>query len=251
MQLIRSTKRQHERWPKKILELSSKSAVELEREALKEMRSVASQVSAGDDGDGLEDRLTDTTLRTATDDANLAVEIHSEIASAEPNVESVSDIAADSLPHADSNMEDASETARKEEAARKAAEAAKATGERLSARVDSMLEKLESELSDAEALIGEHFHFVDKDGDGIISQQELEEVAKTMKAKLSAEDFERVTNRLASHEDGRIVLEHLRQFLDTSPQDPVQEVTEEAPVVEEKPRRKGREGKSPQRKKKA
>jgi len=85
----------------------------------------------------------------------------------------------------------------------------------VSARVDEMLRKVESELSAAEAAIGEKFKLLDADNDGIISLEELLNVTNVCKTTEVGEDAESELRELLkdlSDEEGFVRVEDLKRL---------------------------------------
>jgi Ca2+-binding EF-hand superfamily protein len=85
----------------------------------------------------------------------------------------------------------------------------------VSARVDEMLRKVESELSAAETAIGEKFKLLDADNDGIISLEELLNVTNVCKTTEVGEDAESELRELLkdlSDEEGFVRVEDLKRL---------------------------------------
>tara|TARA_B100001996_G_scaffold298029_1_gene238423 strand:- start:211 stop:2475 length:2265 start_codon:yes stop_codon:yes gene_type:complete len=85
----------------------------------------------------------------------------------------------------------------------------------VSARVDEMLRKVESELSSAETAIGEKFKLLDADNDGIMSLEELLNVTNVCKTTEIGEDAENELRELLkdlSDEEGFIRVEDLKRL---------------------------------------
>lgn len=52
-----------------------------------------------------------------------------------------------------------------------------------------MVGKIETQLTDVEIKIGEKFHLLDKDGDGVLTMEEMAQVLQTvLKRELTAEE---------------------------------------------------------------
>jgi len=85
----------------------------------------------------------------------------------------------------------------------------------VSARVDEMLRKVESELSSAETAIGEKFKLLDADNDGIMSLEELLNVTNVCKTTEIGEDAENELRELLkdlSDDEGFIRVEDLKRL---------------------------------------
>jgi len=81
---------------------------------------------------------------------------------------------------------------------------AKAMG-RLGARVDKMLKSLDGDIAKADAEIGNAFYMIDKDGDGIITVEELRQAIKVvLRKKLSPSEFQTVLRVFDVDMDGKI-----------------------------------------------
>eukprot|EP00007_Cunea_sp_BSH-02190019_P001123 CAMPEP_0174236350 /NCGR_PEP_ID=MMETSP0417-20130205/5506_1 /TAXON_ID=242541 /ORGANISM="Mayorella sp, Strain BSH-02190019" /LENGTH=893 /DNA_ID=CAMNT_0015314973 /DNA_START=110 /DNA_END=2788 /DNA_ORIENTATION=- len=86
---------------------------------------------------------------------------------------------------------------------------------RLSTRVDKMLASLVSDLSEAEAELGESFHLLDLDHDGVITVNELEGVLSYLKEIPSESELADVLSRLDPDSDGKISLEEMARLAES------------------------------------
>ena len=60
---------------------------------------------------------------------------------------------------------------------------------RLKKRIESMVDKIETQISDIEIKIGDKMHYLDKDMDGILSREEMADVlVQVLKKDLSFEE---------------------------------------------------------------
>lgn len=71
---------------------------------------------------------------------------------------------------------------------------------RLKKRVESMVGKIEAQLSETENKIGDKLHFLDKDKDGILTPEEMAGVLQfVLKRELSFEDAMEIANAMVSN----------------------------------------------------
>jgi hypothetical protein len=70
---------------------------------------------------------------------------------------------------------------------------------RLKKRIESMVDKIEVQLSDVQVKIGDKLHFLDKDMDGILSPEEMAEVLhQVLKRNISMEEALEIANQIVS-----------------------------------------------------
>lgn len=103
--------------------------------------------------------------------------------------------------------------------ARKAYQAAhedrehKASDSKISAglvdRIDAMLQKLEKELDDVDAKIGDRWKLLDRDSDGKVTPEELAAAAMFLKDSLGQEPVQELISNLAKDTDGKILVEDI------------------------------------------
>jgi hypothetical protein len=70
---------------------------------------------------------------------------------------------------------------------------------RLKKRIESMVDKIEVQLSETEVKIGDKLHFLDKDKDGILTQEEMAEaLMHALKRKISFEEALVISKEMVS-----------------------------------------------------
>eukprot|EP00798_Chlamydomonas_sp_ICE-L_P023294 gene23294-30530_t len=79
---------------------------------------------------------------------------------------------------------------------------------KLGERVNKMLSIMESDLDRADSTIGSTMRMLDKDDDGLVSQQELEEAIAFIRDRLSQEELNLLLDRLSGTETG-VTVEHI------------------------------------------
>lgn len=86
---------------------------------------------------------------------------------------------------------------------------------RLKKRIESMVDKIEVQLSETEVKIGDKLHYLDKDKDGILSQDELAEVLQqVLKRKISLEEARQLAKNMDENSDGIFTVQELIQWID-------------------------------------
>lgn len=71
---------------------------------------------------------------------------------------------------------------------------------RLKKRLESMVDKIELQLSDAEAKIGNKLHILDKDADGVLSREEMAECLHlVLKREITLEEAMEIADEIVSH----------------------------------------------------
>jgi LETM1 and EF-hand domain-containing protein 1 len=89
--------------------------------------------------------------------------------------------------------------------------------DRLKSRVESMVGKIESRLSDIEVKIGNKFHLLDKDGDGVLTMEEMAQVLQTvLKRELTAEEAMAIASDMDQNKDGVFSIAELAQWAETN-----------------------------------
>jgi len=89
--------------------------------------------------------------------------------------------------------------------------------DRLQARVQSMVGKIETQLSDVEVKIGDKFHLLDKDGDGVLTMEEMAQVLQTvLKRELTAEEAMAIAEDMDTNKDGVFSIAELAQWAETN-----------------------------------
>ncbi|CAI9773904.1 unnamed protein product [Fraxinus pennsylvanica] len=109
-----------------------------------------------------------------------------------------------------------------EEEARKAYKAARedsdradgqAAGDKVSSalidRVDSMLQKLEQEIDDVDAKIGDRWRLLDRDYDGKVTPEEVASAAMYLKDTLDKEGIQELIGNLSKDREGKILVEDI------------------------------------------
>jgi len=87
--------------------------------------------------------------------------------------------------------------------------------DRLKYRVESMVGRLEAQLTDVEAKIGDKLHLLDKDLDETISTEEMSEVLqRVLKRKLSAEDAIAIASDMDADSDGFLTVAELSRWVE-------------------------------------
>ena len=69
---------------------------------------------------------------------------------------------------------------------------------RLKRRIESMVDKIENQLSDAHIKIGEKLHYLDKDMDGILSREEMAQVMSQVFKNISFEEALEIADEIVS-----------------------------------------------------
>eukprot|EP00571_Detonula_confervacea_P010644 CAMPEP_0172306976 /NCGR_PEP_ID=MMETSP1058-20130122/7927_1 /TAXON_ID=83371 /ORGANISM="Detonula confervacea, Strain CCMP 353" /LENGTH=721 /DNA_ID=CAMNT_0013019031 /DNA_START=532 /DNA_END=2697 /DNA_ORIENTATION=- len=88
---------------------------------------------------------------------------------------------------------------------------------RLKSRVESMVGKIETQLSDVEVKIGNKFHLLDKDGDGVLTMEEMAQVLQTvLKRELTAEEAMAIATDMDQNKDGVFSIAELAQWAETN-----------------------------------
>ncbi len=86
---------------------------------------------------------------------------------------------------------------------------------RLKKRIESMVDKIEVQLSETEVKIGDKLHYLDKDKDGILSQDELAEVLQqVLKRNISLEEARQLAKNMDENSDGIFTVQELIQWID-------------------------------------
>ena len=89
--------------------------------------------------------------------------------------------------------------------------------DRLKSRVESMVGKIETQLSDVEVKIGNKFHLLDKDGDGVLTMKEMAQVLQTvLKRELTAEEALAIATDMDQNKDGVFSIAELAQWAETN-----------------------------------
>jgi len=88
---------------------------------------------------------------------------------------------------------------------------------RLKKRIESMVDKIETQISDIEIKIGDKMHYLDKDMDGILSREEMADVlVQVLKKDLSFEEALEIADEMDENKDGVFTVQELIQWIETN-----------------------------------
>jgi LETM1 and EF-hand domain-containing protein 1 len=87
---------------------------------------------------------------------------------------------------------------------------------RLKKRIESMVNKIETQLSDVHIKIGEKLHYLDKDMDGILSREEMAEVLSQVLKNISFEEALEIADGIDDNKDGVFTVQELIQWIETN-----------------------------------
>ena len=88
---------------------------------------------------------------------------------------------------------------------------------RLKSRVESMVGKIETQLTDVEVKIGNKFHLLDQDGDGVLTMEEMAHVLQTvLKRQLTTEEAMAVAADIDTDKDGLFNIAELAEWAETN-----------------------------------
>eukprot|EP00250_Pteridium_aquilinum_P004513 c14713_g1_i1 orf=237-2774(+) len=76
-------------------------------------------------------------------------------------------------------------------------------------RIDAMLQNLEKELDDVDAVIGDRWKLLDRDSDGKVTPEEVAAAAVFLKDSLGQEPLQKLISNLAKDKDGKILVEDI------------------------------------------
>jgi LETM1 and EF-hand domain-containing protein 1 len=86
---------------------------------------------------------------------------------------------------------------------------------RLKERLESMVDKIEVQLSEVQVQIGDKLHFLDKDRDEIITREEMAEVLQqVLKRKISLEEAMEIASGIDENKDGVFTVDELIKWID-------------------------------------
>ncbi|KAK1321797.1 hypothetical protein QJS10_CPA03g01751 [Acorus calamus] len=98
-------------------------------------------------------------------------------------------------------------------AAREKSEHADETDDRVSSalieRVDKMLQKLEKEIDDVDAAIGDRWRILDRDHDGKVTPEEVAAAAAYLKDTIDKDGIQDLISNLSKDKDGKILVEDI------------------------------------------
>ena len=86
---------------------------------------------------------------------------------------------------------------------------------RLKKRLESMVDKIEVQLSEAHVRIGDKLHFLDRDRDEIITKEEMAEVLQqVLKRKISYDEAFEIAGNMDENKDGVFTVDELIKWID-------------------------------------
>jgi len=89
--------------------------------------------------------------------------------------------------------------------------------DRLKYRVESMVGKIETQLTDVEVKIGNKFHLLDQDGDGVLTMAEMAQVLQTvLKRELTSEEAMAIAAGIDTNKDGFFTIAELAQWCESN-----------------------------------
>ena len=89
--------------------------------------------------------------------------------------------------------------------------------DRLKSRVESMVGKIETQLTDVEVKIGNKFHLLDQDGDGVLTMEELAHVLQTvLKRQLTTDEAMAIAADIDTDKDGLFNITELAEWAETN-----------------------------------
>mmetsp|Transcript_16115 Transcript_16115/g.34942 ORF Transcript_16115/g.34942 Transcript_16115/m.34942 type:complete len:950 (-) Transcript_16115:3546-6395(-) len=87
---------------------------------------------------------------------------------------------------------------------------------RLKKRIESMVDKIEIQLSDVQVKIGDKLHYLDKDMDGILSRVEMANVLSQVLKDLSFEEALEIADEMDENKDGVFTVQELINWIQTN-----------------------------------
>lgn len=87
---------------------------------------------------------------------------------------------------------------------------------RLKKRIESMVDKIELQLSDVQVKIGDKLHYLDKDMDGILSRVEMADVLSQVLKDLSFEEALEIADEMDENKDGVFTVQELIKWIETN-----------------------------------
>lgn len=87
---------------------------------------------------------------------------------------------------------------------------------RLKKRIESMVDKIELQLSDVQVKIGDKLHYLDKDMDGILSRVEMANVLSQVLKDLSFEEALEIADEMDENKDGVFTVQELINWIETN-----------------------------------
>jgi len=86
----------------------------------------------------------------------------------------------------------------------------------LKKRIESMVDKIELQLSDVQVKIGDKMHYLDKDKDGILSRVEMADVLSQVLKDLSFEEALEIADEMDENKDGVFTVQELIKWIETN-----------------------------------
>eukprot|EP00536_Pseudo-nitzschia_multiseries_P001632 jgi/Psemu1/322161/estExt_fgenesh1_pg.C_210018 len=87
---------------------------------------------------------------------------------------------------------------------------------RLKKRIESMVDKIELQLSDVQVKIGDKLHYLDKDMDGILSRVEMANVLSQVLKDLSFDEALEIADEMDENKDGVFTVQELITWIETN-----------------------------------
>lgn len=87
---------------------------------------------------------------------------------------------------------------------------------RLKKRIESMVDKIEVQLSDVQVKIGDKLHYLDKDMDGILSRKEMASVLSQVLKNISFGDALTIADEMDENKDGVFTVQELISWIETN-----------------------------------
>uniref|UniRef100_A0A7R9WTH3 EF-hand domain-containing protein n=1 Tax=Craspedostauros australis TaxID=1486917 RepID=A0A7R9WTH3_9STRA len=89
--------------------------------------------------------------------------------------------------------------------------------DRLRQRIESMVDKIEVQLSAVKIKIGDKLHFLDKDMDGILSREEMADcLQQVLKREITLEEAMEIAAEMDENKDGLFTVGELIQWIETN-----------------------------------
>ncbi|KAL2941398.1 Mitochondrial proton/calcium exchanger protein [Bienertia sinuspersici] len=79
----------------------------------------------------------------------------------------------------------------------------------LTDKVDAMLQKLEKEIDDVDARIGDRWRLLDRDHDGKVTPEEVASAAAYLKSTLDKDGIQKLISKLSKDRDGKILVDDI------------------------------------------
>mmetsp|Transcript_25950 Transcript_25950/g.29140 ORF Transcript_25950/g.29140 Transcript_25950/m.29140 type:complete len:914 (-) Transcript_25950:80-2821(-) len=87
---------------------------------------------------------------------------------------------------------------------------------KLKKRIESMVDKIEVQLSDVQVKIGDKLHYLDKDMDGILSREEMASVLSQVLKNISFDDALVIAGEMDENKDGVFTVQELIKWIETN-----------------------------------